>query len=52
MLKAQAGKLIKSVLKPKKTIEAADGMGDWEVVGKREAVLLEKPENSSDDDSY
>jgi len=55
-LRAKAGHVIKQVFKPKRIIEAEDAMGDWEVVGKRETFLVEKPEDSSDevddDDSY
>ena len=29
---------------------AADGLGDWEVVAKRDSYLLQKPEDSDDDD--
>ena len=49
---AKPGHVIKQVLKPKKTIKADDGMGEWEVVGKREKVIVEKPINSDDSDSY
>jgi len=49
-MKAKPGRVIKSVLKPKKTLAADDGMGEWEVVGKRESYLLEKPEDSDDED--
>lgn len=42
--------LVKSVLKPKKTLAGDDGFGDWEVVGKRESYLVEKPEDSDDED--
>lgn len=42
--------IVKNVLKPKKTIAAEDGMGDWEVVTKRESYLLQKPEDSDDED--
>lgn len=41
---------MKNVLKPKKTLVADDGMGEWEVVGKRESYLLERPEDSDDDE--
>ena len=44
--------MIKQVLMPKKTIKANDGMGDFEVVGKREKVIVEKAINSDDSDSY
>lgn len=49
-IKAQPGKVIKQVLKSKKTITAEDGEGDWEVIGKRETYLIEKAEDSDDDD--
>lgn len=43
--------VVKSILKPKKTLKADDGQGEWEVVGKRESYLVQKPEDS-DDSSY
>ena len=49
-VKAKAGHVIKQVFKPKRIIDAADGLGDWEVVGKRETYLVEKAEDGSDDD--
>lgn len=41
--------VVKSVLKPKKTIAADDGLGEWEVVGKRESYVIQKPDDSDDD---
>ena len=41
--------IVKNVLKPKKTVAADDGMGDWEVVAKRESYLVQKPEDSDDE---
>lgn len=42
--------VVKNVLKPKKTIAGDDGLGEWEVIGKRESYLLQKPEDSDDED--
>lgn len=42
--------VVKNVLKPKKTIAAQDGMGDWEVVAKRESYLVQKAEDSDDEE--
>lgn len=49
-VKAKPGHVIKQVFKPKRIIAADDGEGEWEVVGKRETFLIEKPEDSDDDD--
>lgn len=42
--------VVKNVMRPKKTIAADDGLGEWEVVGKRDTYLLQKPEDSDDED--
>ena len=49
-VKAKPGMIVKNVLKPKKTLAADDGLGEWEVVGKRDTYLLQKPEDSDDED--
>jgi len=44
--------VVKAVLKPKKTIRANDGLGDFEVIEeRREKNLIHKP-LGSDDDSF
>ena len=48
-VKPKPGMVVKNVLKPKKTLAADDGLGEWEVVGKRATKLLERPEDSSSD---
>ena len=50
-IKPDKGMVIKSVLKPKKTVKAADGQGEWEVVEKRQSYLIQKPEDSDDNGS-
>lgn len=50
-VKPKPGMVVKNVLKPKKTLAADDGLGEWEVVGKRESYLLQKPEDSDDDEA-
>lgn len=45
-----AGKVV-NVLQPKKTLRATDGMGDWEVVDKRETLAKKKRGSDSDDAS-
>ena len=49
-VKAKPGMIVKNVLKPKKTLAADDGLGEWEVVGKRDSYLLQKPEDSDDEE--
>lgn len=49
-IKARPGHVVKTVLKPKKTIMANDGGGDWEVVTKREKYMIQKPEDSDSDE--
>jgi len=38
------------VLKPKQTISAKDGMGDWEVIDKRQTQTVKKKHYSDSDD--
>jgi len=40
--------VVKSVLKPKKTVKAQDGQGEWEVVEKRQSYLIQKPDDSDE----
>lgn len=48
-LQADKGMVVKSVLKPKKTLKAQDGQGDWEVVDKRQSYLIQKPDDSDEE---
>lgn len=49
-IKPEKGMVVKSVLKPKKTIRSGDGQGEWEVVEKRQSYLIQKPDDSDDDE--
>lgn len=52
-MKPKSGLVVKAVLKPKKTITANDGFGDFEVIEeRREKGFIQKPLNSDDDASF
>lgn len=52
-MKPKSGMVVKAVLKPKKTITANDGFGDFEVIEeRREKGFIQKPLDSEDDASF
>jgi hypothetical protein len=45
--------VVKAVLKPKKTIRANDGLGDFEVIEeRREKSIIQKPLGSDDESNF